>query len=164
MPSRDIHAVLYDYVAAQATVSHSPEMRDAVLILLVFAKAYDTLERKFLYAVLSRHGYPPHVVQVIRTLHTGTSGRFLANGSRSRNVPITHGPLAPMLFILELMPLYQQIERAPDLQGIRITANAMTSTLKVGGYADDTALYLSDPCPITRATQILDAFGAASGL
>ncbi|CAI5724392.1 unnamed protein product [Peronospora destructor] len=80
VPTRDIHAVLDYFMAAQATVPQSPELRDAVVLLLDFAKAYDTLDREFLYAVLSRHGYPPHLVEVIRTLHTGTSGRFLANG------------------------------------------------------------------------------------
>ena len=55
--TRDIHAVLDYFMAAQATVPHSPELRDAVVLLLDFAKAYDTLDREFLYAVLSRHGY-----------------------------------------------------------------------------------------------------------
>ncbi|CAI5724387.1 unnamed protein product [Peronospora destructor] len=40
----------------------------------------------------------------------------------------------------------------------------MTTTLKGDGYADDTALFLSDPCQITRAIQIVNDFGAVSGL
>lgn len=69
-----------------------------------------------------------------------------------------------MLFILALEPLYQQIDKASDIQGIRISKNEMTTSLKISGYANDTALYLSDPFQITRALQIVDAFGAASGL
>ncbi|CAI5722515.1 unnamed protein product [Peronospora destructor] len=80
--TRDIHAVLDYFMAAHATVPQSPELRDAVVLLLDFAKAYDTLDRKFFYAVLSHHGYPPHLAEVIRTLHTGTSGRFLGTTGR----------------------------------------------------------------------------------
>ena len=140
VPFRDIHAVLDFYMAAQATVPHSPELRDAVVMLLDFAKAYDTLGRKFFYEVLSRHGYPPYVVELIRILHTGASGRCLINDSKSRRVPITRGPG----FNVDHSPLYQQIDWAPDLRGIRIATTDMTMTLKISGYSDDTALYLRD--------------------
>ena len=49
-------------MAAQATVPCTPELRDAVVMLLDFSKAYDTLDRAFLYELLRRHGYPPHIV------------------------------------------------------------------------------------------------------
>ena len=57
VPSLDIHAVLDYYMAAKATTPHSPKMRDAVVMMLDFAKAYGTLDREFLYAVLGRQGF-----------------------------------------------------------------------------------------------------------
>lgn len=58
-------------------------------ILLDFAKAYDPLDKHFLYEVSSRHGYPKHLVQVIEKLRTGTSVRFFANGMGSQRVQVT---------------------------------------------------------------------------
>ena len=48
-------------------------------------------------------------------LHTGTTGKFLANGERIRRVQVTRGirqgcPLIPLLFILALKILYQKLD------------------------------------------------------
>ena len=144
VPFRDIHAVLDFYMAAQATVPHSPELRDAVVMLLGFAKAYDTLGRKFLYEVLSRHGYPPYVVELIRILHTEWSVSDQRLEVKKSPHHARHSPIIPPGFNVDHSPLYQQIDWAPDLRGIRIATTDMTMTLKISGYSDDTALYLRD--------------------
>lgn len=114
VPGRQIHATLDYLAAAQEMARSSEKVRDGLALLLDFAKAHDSLDHKYLYAVQRRHGYPDHVVKVIETLHTGTSVRFLANGTRSHRVEVTRGirqgcPLAPLLFILSLEPLYQHL-------------------------------------------------------
>ena len=115
VPHRSIHTVIDNFLAAQDVATHTDEHRNAVALVLDFAKAYNTLDRDYLFAVLRKHGYPDHLVTVIEKIHTGTSGRFSANGVRSRQVPITRGirqgcPLTPLLFILTLETLYQKLD------------------------------------------------------
>ncbi|KAE9298518.1 hypothetical protein PR003_g23215 [Phytophthora rubi] len=169
VPGRQIHATIDYFAAAQRMALCSDDARDALALLLDFAKAYDSLDRQFLYAVLRRHGYPRHFVQVIEKLHTGTNVRFLANGTRSRTVMVTRGirqgcPLAPLLFILALEPLYRRLEKGAVHQGITLKTCTATAALRVAGYADDTAIYLRSPAELEVALATITDFGAASGL
>ncbi|OWZ11154.1 reverse transcriptase [Phytophthora megakarya] len=156
-------------VTAQRMASCDPELRDAIAVLLDFSKAYDSLDREFLYSTLARHGYPAHFVNIVRALHTGTSVTFLANGQSSRSIPVHRGirqgcPLAPLLFILALEPLYQKLDTSPRLRGIRLRSKHHARELKVAGYADDTAAYLRSASHLPDLLLLTDGFGEASGL
>lgn len=102
-------------------------------------------------------------------MHTGTPVRILANGTKSRIVPVKSGirqgcPLAPLLFIIALDPLYRKLDGAPELRGIKITTAHHCFTLFVAGYADDTAVYLRRPEDVQPLLKIAIVFGKASGL
>ena len=103
---------MIDYFeAARVATTHSGAHRDALVLLLDFAKAYNSLDRRYLYAALRRYGFPPNFVNSIELLQCGTTVRFMANGEKSEEVYVTRGirqgcPLAPLIFILALEPLY----------------------------------------------------------
>ncbi|GMF60821.1 unnamed protein product [Phytophthora fragariaefolia] len=169
VPGRQIHSTLDYPMAARSNAHMSPEARDALALLRDFAMAYDSLDRRFLYAVLRRHGYPMHFIQVVERLHSGTTVRFLANGASSEPVLVTRGirqgcPLAPLIFILALEPLYQRIQSGMVVEGVALRTAAATVIIGVAGYADDTAVYLSSPEELPAAFRTIDFFGSASGL
>ena len=80
VPGRTIHTVLDYFAAARVATSHSCSDEEALVLLLDFAKAYDTLNRGYSYATLRRHGFPPHLVDSIELVHFGTTVRFIVNG------------------------------------------------------------------------------------
>ncbi|GMF52457.1 unnamed protein product [Phytophthora fragariaefolia] len=165
---RQIHDTLDLYTVAKQVANSIPELERAIAVLLDFAKAYDSLFREFLYAVLERHGYPERFIRVIRALHTDTIVRFLINGQISRAVEVLRGirqgcPLAPELFILALEPLYQMLEKTSTLVGINLKSLSDTNELRVGG-SDDTASYLKSPEYMPALLQITSKFRTASGL
>ncbi|OWZ15270.1 reverse transcriptase [Phytophthora megakarya] len=170
VPGRDIHDTIDYFLAAKRVAATSSEHRNALALLLDFAKAYDSLERDFLYQARRRHGYPEHFVTVIKSLHTGTTVRFLANGEHSRTLTVTRGirqgfhHMAPLLFILALEPLYQRVMREPTLRGVVIRTQNAKFTLGIAGYADDTTIYLRTPDGVVTLLAITDLFGTASGL
>lgn len=101
-----------------------PNARNAIALLLDFPKAYDSLDRTFLYKVLVRHGYPSHFVQVIRKLHEDTTVRFSPMALDPKNM-VTRGisqgcPLVPLLFILALEPLYQKLANDEVHHGVNL--------------------------------------------
>lgn len=76
-----------------------------------------------------------------------TQAKFLANGNKSRRVPVTSGirqgcPLAHLIFILVLEALYRRIDQTELVSGITLRSKAGVVQLKVAGYADDTACYV----------------------
>lgn len=73
-------------------------------------------------------------------------------------------PLAPLLFIIALNPLYVRIEAASSLRGLQLETAKGEHQLKVAGYADDTALFLQSPGEIPAAMVILNEFATISGL
>ena len=80
------------------------ERRTALAAFLDFHKAYDTLDRPFLFACLDALGVGSGFLAWVRLLHTGTRAAALVNGRLSCWVPLTAGvrqgcPLAPLLFL-----------------------------------------------------------------
>ncbi|KAF1329427.1 reverse transcriptase, partial [Globisporangium splendens] len=94
---------------------------------------------------------------------------FIVNGFLSRKYNVTSGirqgcPLVPLLFILALEVLYRKIEASDEIHGVELEAAGCATEVRLGGYADDTTIYLSDPKDINAVFAILDKYGAASGL
>ncbi|KAF1329563.1 reverse transcriptase, partial [Globisporangium splendens] len=137
------------------TAGHERSMSRAIALLLDFAKAYDSLDRSFLAQALQHLGFPLKF--------------FIVNGFLSRKYNVTSGirqgcPLAPLLFILALEVLYRKIEASDEIHGVELQAAGCATEVRLGGYADDTTIYLSDPKDINAVFAILDKYGAASGL
>ena len=57
-----------------------PDKNSAAIQLLDFRKAYDTVDRDFLFLALTRFGFSPAFVAIIMDLHVGTTAQFLVNG------------------------------------------------------------------------------------
>ncbi|KAF1327227.1 reverse transcriptase, partial [Globisporangium splendens] len=144
-------------------------MSRAIALLLDFAKAYDSLDRSFLAQALQHLGFPLKFVHLVKVLHSQTTYKFIVNGFLSRKYNVTSGirqgcPLAPLLFILALEVLYRKIEASDEIHGVELQAAGCATEVRLGGYADDTTIYLSDPKDINAVFAILDKYGAASGL
>ena len=122
-------------------------MKGSLALLLDFSKAYDSLQRPFLLAVLQWLGFSLKFVRVVEALHQNTMCRFIVNGylSRRRNVlcVIRQGcPMAPLMFILALDGLNRVILARTDIDGIVHRSGDRSKDITVSGYADDTAIYL----------------------
>ncbi|KAE8894268.1 hypothetical protein PF005_g3023 [Phytophthora fragariae] len=114
VPGRTIHEAI-DLLEAAKEQCRGGGLTQAQVLLLDFAKAYDSLDRDFLMAVLKAKGFPPKFCRMIRVMHSGTSVQFMANGALSEKVAVTSGirqgcPLAPLLFILAVDLLYDEVE------------------------------------------------------
>ncbi|KAF1333235.1 reverse transcriptase, partial [Globisporangium splendens] len=169
LPRRAIPTTIDVLLAAQQRATSDPAMSGAIALLLDFAKAYDSLDRSFLAQALQHLGFPLKFVHLVKVLHSQTTYKFIVNGFLSRKYNVTSGirqgcPLAPLLFILALEVLYRKIEASDEMHGVELQAAGCATEVRLGGYADDTTIYLSDPNDINAVFAILDKYGAASGL
>jgi len=169
VPGRTIHEAIDLFEAAKLAVQEGKDLTDAQVVLLDFAKAYDSLNREFLFRVLRHRGFPPRFLNVVEAIHTGTTVRFMANGATSRKIPVTCGirqgcPLAPLLFILAVDVLYDEVTRCEGISGIQLRGRGGRYDLVVAGYADDTAIYLKSWQMQIEALAAVQTFSVMSGL
>ena len=79
--------------------------QDLHLVFIDLTKAFDTVNRAALWAILSKLGCPPRFVQIIRSFHDGMFCKVIENGDASDPFPVSSGVkqgcvLAPTLFSL----------------------------------------------------------------
>ena len=103
----------------------APAEESPVIVCLDFAKAYDSLERRYLEAVMRWMGFGSTFVARVAALHADTTGVFQVNGVESQPFPITRGirqgcPLAPLLFLIAVEPLALGFSQDPRVQGMRL--------------------------------------------
>ncbi|KAI9922190.1 hypothetical protein PsorP6_001763 [Peronosclerospora sorghi] len=70
------------------------------ILLLDFAKVYDTLDRCYLFAVLEKFGLAERFISLIKRIHTGTTASMQVNSGIHQGCP-----LSPLIFILVEEPL-----------------------------------------------------------
>ena len=93
--------------AVRKATSADSNLHGAIVLLLDFAKAYDTQQRPFLLSALTLLGFSSKFVSVAAALHRDTTCRFILNGYHSSRCQAHCGirqgcPLSPLLFILAL--------------------------------------------------------------
>lgn len=138
------------------------------VVLLDFAKAYDTVDRSYMLMVLQKFGFTQDFVDLIERQHRNTTAQFLVNGQLSSKMPVRTSirqgcPLAPLLFILVAETLSLTIQQDPQLHGIKVRPHPGYAHV-VGAYVDDTNVMLSSGSELERLLELLLSFGRMSGL
>ena len=115
----------------------------AVLALLDFSKAYDTVWRERLLGVLLDSGVPPRLVLWVRGFLSNRMARVRINGTVGRNIAFLQGlpqgsVLSPLLFLFYINSLRACVPRS----------------LHVSLYADDVALWSVNPRKEDAATAV----------
>lgn len=139
-----------------------------VILLLDFRKAYDTVDREFLYETLRNFGFDDRFVKLIERMHTGTTASFVVNGSRSEAIPILSGirqgcPLAPLLFLLVAEILGIAIQQDPQLRGLPVPG-LPEETHIFSAFVDDSTIFLEHANQLAPALGLVKRFGQLSGL
>lgn len=106
---------------------------------------------------------------MVKAIHTGTTVRFMANGQLSEAKPVTSGirqryPLAPLLFIMAADLLCDEINGDQRLQSIALDSKQPQRQLKIAGYANDTAIYISTKNMQIAAIRAVERISKVSGL
>ena len=132
------------------------------LFLLDLKKAYDTLDRLFLFKSLTHLGLPPHFTTLVRTLHINTSTRLNINNSLGPCIPILSGvrqgcPIAPQLFICAV----EMLTRLAKSQ-LRPFYPTPSSPKLLSCYADDITFYGENELALKEILTCIDTFSLVS--
>ena len=139
--------------------------RSCVLAFLDIAKAYDSVDRCFLYEVMEAMGAGAGLMSWARILLTDTRSLAVVNGHKSRLVPIQAGvrqgcPLAPLLYLFVAQALLCWLQQRGV--GIRLAVGAGPITTAVQ-FADDTQVLLEGPAEVPAFLASMEVYAQASG-
>ena len=145
-----------------------PASASRVILLLDFRKAYDTVDREFLYAALRAFHFDDRFIHLIQRMHTGTTARFSVNGEQSDPIAVRSGirqgcPLAPLLFLLVVELLGLAIHQDPGLRGLPVPGDPGVRHI-FSAFVDDSTLFLERADQLEPALRVVHRFGELSGL
>jgi hypothetical protein len=134
----------------------------AVAVHLDFYKAYDTVNRDFLYAVLEALGVGAGFLQWVKLLLHDTGAHALVNGFLSSQFAYTAGvrqgcPLSPQLYLCIAQAMLSYLKH----QGFGVTVDA--KTIAASQYADDAQVFLHNMTLIPQFLAAMAIFKRASG-
>ena len=98
------------FVARQLQEKCHEQHQDLYLAFVVLTKAFDTINRDFLWNILHKFGCPPTFIAILQQFHTGMCARVVMAGSQSYCFPVEVGVkqgcvLAPIIFNLLLVAI-----------------------------------------------------------
>ncbi len=130
------------------------------------SKAFDRLNRTFLLKVLKKFGFGDSFIHWIQTIYSNTQSQICTNGYISEEFKLERGvrqgcPLSPMLFTLATETLLSAIRKDKNIKGF-ITPGPGNTEIKTKGYADDTAVYVTDMESVNHTIWLIDKYGLAS--
>ena len=136
--------------------------RGAVAVLCDFAKAFDTVDRSFLLAVLRKLGMGDGFITWVTTILRNTRACAVVNGFRSGFEPFLAGvrqgcPLAPLLYLFVGQAMLQWWR----VSGVGVQGPPAHPTLVGIQFADDANAFLPQLDDIPRFLSCMEVFAAA---
>ena len=137
-----------------------------VLLLVDFAKAFDSISWPFIYKILLYYGFDNSLIKWIKLFNCDIVARINQSGFLSDPIQIERGcrqgdPISSYLFILGAEVLTILINLSVDITGITIGQTQH----RIVQFADDTTLILDGSVGSLQASlNILEVFGTLSGL
>ena len=118
------------------------------------AKAFDSLDHGYLFAVLDKIGMPTWVVNIVKGLMHFARVRPALKGKQRQTIQILRGvkqgcPLSPLLFIIAYDPLLHRI--------------GLVSGAIVWSFADDAVIANENLSDMHTVTKAIDLFSTISG-
>ena len=154
--------LLYD------TINHCEmENKEGLIIVLDFAKAFDTIEWSYIYSCLEMFGYGDKFITMVKLLHNDSTSVVENNGNFSTNIRLSRGcrqgiryPRISSYFVRKFYHTVL-IRDCGDIKGIEVHG----TEIFISQYEDDTTLFLEGTLEaIKRLMSILRWFKNVSGL
>jgi exonuclease III len=145
----------------------SENFEHAGILFFDFEKAFDRLDRGFLWASMKKMNFPKEFIYSVQVLLNNSTAACIVNGHISRTFRVESGIrqgccLSPLLFAIATEALRAASASHPRLQGFKIADQKLTTSL----YADDTTGFVTTQSDIDTIMQLISLFedGASMSL
>lgn len=129
-------------------------------------KAFDKISHEFLFQVLQQAGISKEFCKQIQCLYNGLTSAVIVQGRTSENFHIERGvrqgcPLSPLLYILAIEPLLQQIAADDSISKFPLPVGPHCTP--IFAYADDITVVVPDSNSVSSLLKVVDRYCLASG-
>ena len=136
-----------------------------MLFFIDFEKAFDSLEWRYLFEVLKAMNFGPMFQNWIHVFYSNISSCVVNNGHASKFFSLFRGvrqgcPVSGLLFVLAIETLAQSIRQNENIRGLKIN----DIQIKLSLYADDITAFIHNDASAGCLLNLLNEFGACSGL
>ena len=128
-------------------------------------KAFDRVDRSFLFATLQTFGVGEHFLSWVKLLYNDTCCVVKVGGGLSRPVPVERGirqgcPISGQLYSVAIEPLLWRLRTR--LKGLRLPELAHSPPIVVSAYADDVNIFVQDQDDIQELEGVFSLYAKAS--
>ena len=139
-----------------------------ILLLLDFEKAFDSVERSFLFSTLQKLNFGKQFIQWIKTLYSEPKAIIKNNGYLSSKINITCGirqgcPVSALLFILIIEILSHKISIDTSIHGVVAKVGQKHHEFKSFQYADDISIFLHSDSDLQKVLKLVSKFTEVAG-
>ena len=129
-------------------------------------KAFDKLDKEFLYKIMERLGYSKTFINFIKKIYQNTESMICNNGFLSSPFPLTRGvrqgcPLSLLLYIINGEVINLNVKSNTKIVGYPIPNQKQY--LKLSQYADDTNFFVLTEESITQILLFFRKYEIATG-
>ena len=164
IPNRSIFSNLY---LTRDVIRYTNQKRiKSYLISVDQEKAFDRVDRQFLYDVLERMNFGPNFIGWVKTLYTDSEACVLVNGYMSCFFPTTRGlkqgdPSSMEFYDQHSDVLSEWIRSDSRIEGVRLPGYKVMVVLSQ--YADDYTYYIANLKALYALFEALDFFERGTG-
>lgn len=136
---------------------------EGAAVLLDFEKAYDRVDREYLFKTLAALGFGIFFITAMKVLHALSTIVICINNFLSNIIKVISGvrqgcPIAPLLFAIATTPFLTMLHSTTWYSGVTVAKQ----NLKASMYADDTTLFVSTN-ELDKALRAIQKYELASG-
>ena len=146
------------------------------ILFLDFEKAFDSLERNFMFAVLEKFNFGSNFVNMIKCIYRRCFSCVTNKGWNSEYFNISRGirqgcALSALLFVISVESLACNIRHNKNIQGFQLSEDKIpfnlidfVTEIKISQVADDTTIFTKDANSTLEAIREVNRFSEVSGL
>ena len=142
--------------------------KSGIILFLDLEKAFDKVNREFLYRVLEKFEFGDQFINYIKVLYSNAQSCIMNNNWQSVYFPLKRGlrqgcPISALLFLLVIEILAIDLKQCQDIKGIDLMGNTETVEVKISQFADDTTIFIADEQSLDIAMAKIDTFCFVAG-
>ena len=142
--------------------------KSGIILFLDLEKAFDKVNRDFLYRVLEKFEFGDQFINYIKVLYSNAQSCIMNNNWQSVYFALKRElrqgcPISALLFLLVISILAIGLNQCQNIKGIDLMGDIETVEVKISQFADDSNIFIADEQFLDIAIAKIDTFCFVAG-
>lgn len=143
--------------------------KSGAMLFLDLEKAFDKVNREFLYKALEKFNFGEKFIGYIKSLYADAESCIMNLNWQSVYFPLMRGvrqgcPVSALLFLVVVEFLAIDLNKSIDVKGINLPGKANEVVeVKISQFADDTTIFVADEQSLVNVMEKVESFCKVAG-